>query len=202
LRYLPLLLLLAGCAIGPYADTPRYKAPDTRTTAARQLNEALAFAGIGLSEVAADEVRLTWHERPLLNDKRRILLERELSLQGIKDVSRPKRPGEWWEVRVEGAGGLVTFEFRSGPAAAKAETALQRLMQPVTRGEGKELAKRYLAQLEGRLPYFDDSTGVRRHNADWASPEQAAGSLRALTGQDFGRDIDAWRDWLRRAYGL
>src|SRR5687767_7641791 len=58
-----LLLLLAGCAVGRYADLPEFKLPETRTVAARQLNEVLTGSAIGLSEVVADEVRLTWHER-------------------------------------------------------------------------------------------------------------------------------------------
>ena len=75
-----LLLTLTACAVGPYADTPTYKLAETRTTAARQLNEALAFDAIGVSEVAADELKLTWHEYRNITAKRKQLIDRERPL--------------------------------------------------------------------------------------------------------------------------
>ena len=129
----PFLLLIAvlvtGCAIGPYAETPRYKLPETRAIAARHLNEALAFGAHGLSEVAADELKLTWNERTQLTGKRYVLLERELQFDAVQSVYRPEERGEWWELKVDATGGQLTFEFKNGPTASKAEAALKRLMQ-------------------------------------------------------------------------
>lgn len=131
MRYLPLVvLLLSACAVGPYADTPQYSLPETRAVAARHLNEALAFGSRDLSEVAASELKLTWHERRQLTGKRWVLLERELEFSQVRAVQRPEKPGEWWELKVEATGGQLTFEFKHAPTAAKAEAALRRLMQP------------------------------------------------------------------------
>jgi hypothetical protein len=132
MRYLPLicLLWLSACAVGPYADTPQYSLPETRAVAARHLNEALAFGSRDLSEVAASELKLTWHERVQLTGKRWVLLERELEFSQVRAVQRPEKPGEWWELKVEATGGQLTFAFKGAPTAAKAEAALRRLMQP------------------------------------------------------------------------
>ena len=131
MRYLPfVVLLLSACAVGPYADTPQYKLPESRAVAARHLNEALAFGSREISEVAADELKLTWHERRQLTGKRWVMLERELEFASINAVQRPIQPGEWWELKVEAAGGQLTFEFKDAPTASKAEAALRRLMQP------------------------------------------------------------------------
>lgn len=135
LRYLVLVMVLAGCAVGPYADRPRYKLPESRTVAARQLNEALAFDGRGVSEVVADEQKLTWHEYRELSDKRKILVDRELTFLEISFVARREKPGEWWQVEVTATGGAVTFEFNSAEAASKAEAALRRLRQSLNETE-------------------------------------------------------------------
>ncbi|MBZ0137054.1 MAG: hypothetical protein K8I27_11845 [Planctomycetes bacterium] len=140
MRYLALLLLLAGCAIGPYADRPEYKLPSTRAVAARHLTEALAFGGRGVSEVAGDELKLTWHEYRTLTDKRNVLMERELQFLEITFVARPVQPGEWWQLEITATGGAITFEFESADAASKAEAAFRRLRQPLNEGEHKKLA--------------------------------------------------------------
>ena len=131
------LLTLTACAVGPYADTPTYKLAETRTTAARQLNEALAFDAIGVSEVAADELKLTWHEYRNITAKRKQLIDRELDFRKIYSIGRPEQPGELWELNVYASGGTVTFNFKEGEDAAKAEAALRRLMQPLTEAEQK-----------------------------------------------------------------
>ena len=93
MKYLPLLvLLLSACAVGPYADTPQYKLPESRAVAARHLNEALAFGSHGISEVAADELKLTWHERRQLTGKRWVMLERELSSPASTPCNVPPSP--------------------------------------------------------------------------------------------------------------
>lgn len=140
MRYLALLILLAGCAVGPYAAQPRYKLPETRVVAARHLNEALAFGGRGVSEVAADEVHLTWHEYRQLSDKRNVLVERELDFQAITFVGRPEKPGEWWRLEVTATGGVITFEFGDAESAARAEAALRRLRHPLNAEEQSRLA--------------------------------------------------------------
>jgi hypothetical protein len=189
-RWLPILaLVLAGCAVGRYADTPEYKLPETRTSAARQLNEALTESAIGLSEITADEVRLTWHERHRLTDKRQIMLVRELNLLRVLSVARPTKDGELYELRVEGAGGRVTFEFKEGRASAAAEAAIKRLMQPLTVNERRDLAKKYYTSLElGSRPAGDKREDI--------SSTTASGSLRTLTGKDYGNDLEAWLKFL------
>jgi hypothetical protein len=196
--FLP-MLLLAGCAVGRYADTPEYKLPETRTTAARQLNEALAAGAIGLSEVVADEVLLTWHERHQLTNKHWVLLDRELNLLRVLSVARPKEEGELYELRVEGTGGQVTFEFKQARAAAAAEAAIRRLMKPLTPEERRELAKKYYANME----QLSRRKGESREDI---SGTTAAGSLRALTGKDYGNDLEAWlkfltEEWYRMPAG-
>lgn len=142
MRYVALLILLAGCAVGPYADRPRYKLPATRAVAARHLNEALAFGGRGVSEVAADELKLNWHEYRTLSDKRNVLMKRELQFLEVQSVSRPTQPGEWWQIEVVATGGVVTFEFNDATSASKAEAAFRRLRSPLNEGEQKKLATR------------------------------------------------------------
>jgi hypothetical protein len=200
-RWLPLLLLIAGCAVGRYAATPEYKLPESRTTAARQLNDALATSGIGISEVAANEVLLTWHERVQLTDKRWIMLEREMNLLQVKDIARPKLVGELYELRVEAAGGLVTFEFKEGRASAAAEAALWRLSRPLNKDERTALGKKYYRYLEQGSP--EQPAASRPGDT---SSNSAAGSLRALTGRDYGNDLEAWlkfltEEWYRQPAG-
>jgi hypothetical protein len=132
-----LLVLLAGCAVGPYADRPEYAMPESRAVAARHLNEALAFSGRGVSEVAADELKLTWNEHRRLSDKRQVLVNRELQFLAVRTVARPQKPGEWWELKVDATGGAVTFHFNDAKSAAKAEAAMRRLSQPLADDEQK-----------------------------------------------------------------
>lgn len=126
MRWLLPLLLLAGCAVGPYAQTPVYKLPETKAIAARQLQEALNTAQ-GLSEIDTTTAMLTWHERKRLSDKRTVWLERELKFAAVLGVARPAKSGELYELRIDAAGGQVTFEFKEGTQAAKAEAALRKL---------------------------------------------------------------------------
>jgi hypothetical protein len=194
-----LLLLLAGCAVGRYADLPEFKLPETRTVAARQLNEVLTGSAIGLSEVVADEVRLTWHERHQLTNKRWVLLDRELNLLQVRGVARPVKDGELYELRVEGAGGRITFEFRQGRASAAAEAAIRRLMKPLTSEERRELGKKYYSNME-------QLSHPKGENREDISSTTASGSLRALTGKDYGNDLEAWlkfltEEWYRMPAG-
>ena len=135
MKLAPLIcLLFAACAVGPNA-VPTYKAPENRATAARHLNEALAFGGINASEVRATELHLNWNERLKLSATHSELLRRELDLLRVRDVSRPAKPGIDWELRVDAAGGVLTFRFKDAASAAKAESALLRLMQPLSPAE-------------------------------------------------------------------
>jgi predicted small lipoprotein YifL len=129
LALLLLVLILAACGSGPYHNPPRYSTPDSRTAAARQLNEALAFGGIGYSDVHADESALRWREQRQITDKQRLWVDRELDLTRLRAVDFPAKPGEHWQLRVTGAGGVLTFVFKEDRSAAKAESALRRLMQ-------------------------------------------------------------------------
>lgn len=201
MKLLPLLLLLAGCAVGPYAATPEYKLPETRTAAARQLNDALATQGIGISEVAANEVLLTWNERRQLTDKRWVILEREMNMLQVRGVERPVKVGELYELRVDSAGGQVTFEFKNGRASAAAEAALWRLLQPVSDEESTALAKKYYSYLEQGSPSEPAAT-----RPEDTSSTTASGSLRALTGKTYGNDLQAWlkfltEEWYRQPAG-
>jgi hypothetical protein len=196
-RWLPLLILLSGCAVGRYAATPEYKLPETRTIAARQLNDALTSAGIGVSEVVANEVLLTWHERHQLTDKRWVMLEREMILLQVKSVARPVRVGELYELRVEGAGGQVTFEFTSGRASAAAEAALWRLLRPLNTDERNELGKKYYRYLEKGSPAQPAAS-----RPEDSSSTNASGSLRAMTGRNYGNDLQAWLKFLTEEWYL
>lgn len=197
---LPLLaLLLSACAVGPYASTPRYVLPETRTTAARQLNEALAFGSRNISEVAADELSLTWNERRALSDKRYVLLERELVFSAVRSVTPADRPGEWWEIRVDATGGQLTFEFDDGRTASKAEVALRRLMKPITDEEERELAEKYLRELEGKS-VTSKGSGSKGSGPSSVPAEMASKMLHRLTGRDHGKDADAWRKFLEDNY--
>jgi hypothetical protein len=123
-------LVLLGCSTSPYRGIPQYALPDTREKAARHLNEAVAFGGIGYSEVWADQEALRWQQRRDLTETYTIWVERELLFSAIRGVTRARRAGESFEVKVEATGGAVTFRFKDGPSAAKAESALLRLKQP------------------------------------------------------------------------
>ena len=198
--------LLAACAVGPYADTPRYELPNTRTTAARQLNEALAFDALGISEVAADELKLTWHEFLNITPKRKQMVERELDFKGIYSVARPEQPGELWELKVYAAGGTITFNFKQGPQASKAESALRRLMQPLTDDEQKQLARKFLRILNGQVEQYRRKNGKVTRNPDWLPIEDTIDSMKLLTGRDFSeeetrdKEIKAWQNYLTETY--
>jgi hypothetical protein len=120
------LALLTACAGGPYHTPPRYAPPESRTAAARQLNEAMAFGGIGYSDVNADLQSLRWTE-PRTRERRTVWLQRELMFEHIRDVGAPQRDGERWEVRIDAAGGVLRLRFKDDREAAKAESALRRL---------------------------------------------------------------------------
>ncbi len=140
---LPLLavLVLAGCSASPYHDAPRYAEPATRTAAARQLTQALAFGGRGYSEVRANEITLRWQERRPLSEKRSVWLDRELDLLAVQRVGAAHKPGENWEVKVNAVGGAITFVFKDDQQAARAETALRRLSRPMSPHEKRELVR-------------------------------------------------------------
>jgi hypothetical protein len=131
MRLTPVLLILCllGCSSSPYKGAPRYLMPETRVTAARHLNEAMAFEGVGYAEVWADEGAIRWQERRR-RERRVIWLERELRFDALRHVYRAGRRGEIWEVKVDATGGALTLRFRTGEAAGKAEAALRRLRQP------------------------------------------------------------------------
>lgn len=116
------LLLLAACAGGPYHNPPRFAAPETRTAAARQLNEALAAGGIGYADIDADKERLSYSER-----RANRWLRRELSYAAIYGVDEARQDGARWMVRVDAAGGALKLRFQDAHNAAKAESALMRL---------------------------------------------------------------------------
>lgn len=187
-----LVLALGACRSGPYHDPPRYLMPETRSTAARHVNEALVSSGIGFSEVAADEVRVTWNEIRRLSDKRQMLIEREMIFNQIHNVNRPARPGEWWQVKVFATGGAITFTFRDDADAAKFESAVRRLRQTITPGERTAIARKYLAYVEGRH---------RKSERRSPAPTAAGETLRALTGRNFGTDAARWRAYLEDNYG-
>ena len=196
MKFLPLILLLAGCAVGPYADRPEYAVPSTRSVAARHLNEALAFGGRGVSEVAVDEVRMTWHERRQLSDKRWVMLERELHFQELLTVKRPVRPGEWWQLEVAASGGKLTFQFDDVENASKAEAAFRRLLPALSTTEKRRLFEKYVVILEGGVArYVKDANGTPQPNPESASIESAVEFLKALTGENFGEDTQAWRKY-------
>ena len=132
MKLAPLIcLLFAACAVGPNA-VPNYKPPETRPTAARHLYEALATGASNVSEIRVDELKLNWHERLPLSKTYSELIERELDLLRVREVSRPTKPGEWWELRIDAPGGVVTFTFKDAVSAAKAESAITRLMRPLS----------------------------------------------------------------------
>lgn len=135
------LVLLAGCSGSPYHDAPRYAEPATRTAAARQLTQALAFGGFGYSEVRANEVTLRWQERRPLSEKRSVWLDRELDLLAVQRVGAAHKPGENWEVKVNAVGGAITFVFKNDQHAARAEMALRRLSRPMSADEKRELIR-------------------------------------------------------------
>jgi hypothetical protein len=194
---LPLFaLLISACAVGPYASTPRYKEPASRTVAARQLNEALAFGARGMSEVAADQLKLTWNERRALTDKRSVLLERQLSFRAIRAVLRPERPGEWWELRIIATGGQVTFEFDDGATASKAEVALRRLATNLSDEEAYELVLPRFEVLDREVQaYRENESEDSAANLDWKRMLQSISDLELITGQEFGHDIEGVLDW-------
>lgn len=121
-----LFALLTACAGGPYHNPPRYALPESRTAAARQLNEALAFNGIDYGDVNADKVRLRYSEGRRLAGGMK-WLRRELVYSAIYGVDPSVTDGEHWAVRVDAAGGTLTLRFNDAAAAAKAESALLRL---------------------------------------------------------------------------
>lgn len=125
---LALALLLTGCGLSPYRNTPRYLPPETRSRAAVQLNAALAGAD-RLSEIWATEFELNWHERVQLSAKRWLIVPRNLQYEAIRVVGRAHKAGEFYELVLYADGGDVTFRFRDGLKAAKAEAALIRLRQ-------------------------------------------------------------------------
>lgn len=202
------LVTLTACAVGPYADTPTYTLPKTRTTAARQLNEALAFDAAGVSQVAADELKLTWHEYRSITAKQKLLIDRQLDFQKIYSIARPEKPAELWELNIYAAGGTITFSFREGPDASKAEAALRRLQQPLTEQEERGLAKKYLRVLNNEAPQYLKKDGHVVGNPDWVPIADAIESLRLLTRQDFSNDEDreqeikAWQTYLIEHYNL
>lgn len=124
------LLLLAACSSSPYRTAPRYREPDTRELATRELVRALAFGGVGYSEVHGDPYRLKWHERRPLAGAPAGLLFRELNLTSLLGVDTAAIEGENWEVRVRARGGTVTFVFKDGYSASAAEACLRRLLKP------------------------------------------------------------------------
>ena len=205
---LPLFaLLVSACAVGPYASTPRYLPPKTRGIAARQLNEALAFGSRNISEVAADELRLTWIERRALTDKRYVNLERELVFTAIRSVTPAEQPGEWWELRVDAVGGQITFDFDDGQTASKAESALRRLSDELSDTEERELAYKYLRAVEGKVDHYVErngerliSKGKRVENPDWMPVELGIELISLLTGRDFGTDAAAWHAYVNEHY--
>ncbi len=123
-------LLLAACAGSPYHNAPRYRIPEDRSVAVRQLVESLAFGGLGYHDVGGDHQVLRWREQLHVTEKQRMWLDRELDLQRLRFVAEPDKPGEHWQVRVRGEGGAVTFRFKDDVSAAKASSALMRLSQP------------------------------------------------------------------------
>lgn len=130
LLLMALALYLLGCSASPYRNTPQYVVPETRAKAAVQLNTALAGAE-GLSEIWATEHELNWHQKTQLTSKRWIIVSRNLQFQSIRFVGRPHKPGELFELTVDADGGSVTFRFKNGLKASKAEAALIRLrMRP------------------------------------------------------------------------
>lgn len=122
-------LLLAACSTSPYRTAPRYREPATRELAARELVRALAFGGVGYSEVHADQYRLKWHERRPLAGAPAGLLFRELNLTQLLGVGNAAIEGENWAVRVRARGGTVTFVFKDGYSASAAEACLKRLVR-------------------------------------------------------------------------
>ncbi|MBX3461511.1 MAG: hypothetical protein KF696_16320 [Planctomycetes bacterium] len=123
-------VLLAGCSSSPYRTAPRYAEPETRQLAARELVRAVAFGGVGTSEVHGNERVLQWHERRPLAGAPAALLARELDLTALRAVTKAARHGENWEVKVDAPGGAVTFVFKNGQSASAAEACFKRLMRP------------------------------------------------------------------------
>lgn len=196
MRYVALLLLLAGCAVGPYAERPQYKPPETRAVAARHLNEALVFGGRGLSEVAANELYLTWNERRQLTDKRWLLLERRLEYRAILRIHRPRQPGEWWELHLDAAGGAVTFEFKDVESASKAEAALLRLAGALSLEERKRLARPHYNVIHRQLTeYRKFENEETAKNLNWRQIMQSIGDLELITDQSFDNDVGGVIDW-------
>ncbi len=123
-----LVLVLVGCA-NPRKERPDYSRPESRDDASRWLIEALDNGDWPYSEINGDRDRITWNERWFTSGKDPILVERELTFSAINIVHHATEDGRWWEVLVDASGGNITFRFKDGQQAAKAEVALKRLAE-------------------------------------------------------------------------
>ncbi len=201
-----LALLLCSCHAGRYAGTPQYALPESRATAARWLNDALAFEGRGVSEVSANELRLSWNEYRPITDTHRKFMQRELNLLRVNRVARPAKPGVYYELKVQADGGALTFAFDSGTAASKAEAAFRRLAQPLTTDEAKHLAAPHFEVIDGQVKQYRKSeTELAARTLNWRAIHQAIEQLEMITGKGYGNDLEALLDWhghLKDVYGV